>query len=152
MSDDEADGEPEPEAEPAPLGGHVVAPACRPRSANRFSWSCSMWVDMSVIDGPLSPDPRVDERIDQIDDQVDEHEHRRDDHHDRQDDGEVLAQHGFDDRPTEAGDEEDVLDDERAADQRAGGDAEDRDEREQRGPQRVLEQDRRGATPPWPGP
>ena len=76
-----------------------------------------------------------------VDDEVHDHVGERDDEHDALHDEVVLAEDGVDDRLADARDREDVLDDERAAEQRPGRQPEHGEEREARGSQRVAQED-----------
>src|SRR5690348_8365807 len=86
-------------------------------------------------------DPGIQERVEQVDEQVDDdetagHQHGRGRH-----DQVVARVDGVDREQPQPGHLEDVLDDERAADQRAHVQAADRDQGERRGPERVAQED-----------
>src|SRR6476660_2949663 len=109
-------------------GSGGPSPCSSPRSAAGMT-SCSVGTELT--------NSRVEERIERVDDEVHDHVRQRDDQHDEV----VLAEDGIDDGLADARDREDVLDDERAAEQSPGGQTEHRDEREARGAQRVPEED-----------
>src|SRR6476660_10156666 len=113
-------------------GSGGPSPCSSPRSAaGMTSWSV----------GTELTNSRVEQRIERVDDEVHDHVRERDDQDDALHHEVVLAEDGIDDGLADARDREDVLDDERAAEQGPGGQAKHRDEREARGAQRVPEED-----------
>ena len=98
-------------------------------------------VDVAHRGAPDDPDPRVEQRVDDVDEQVDDHVAGRRDEHDPLDQRVVALVDGVDRQPAEAGDAEDLLGDHRAGDQHAELEADHRRHRDQAVAERVHADD-----------
>ena len=92
----------------------------------------------SYASGPGAADPWIKDHVEQVDDEVDDDDHDGDQRGQRLHYRVVAAEHRLHDERAEAVQREELLDDQRPAYQRADVDAEDGDEGEARGPQRVC--------------
>lgn len=95
-------------------------------------------VGASVIS---EPDSRVDERVCHVHQEVDDEDCDSDHHRRPLYDGQVTIEHGNDQEVSQPGDAEDLFSDDGSSDQNADLEAQDRDDRDDRIPEGVLEND-----------
>ena len=125
---------------------HVV----RQRAAGRPGPTNGSWLKWGEGQAHAEADLGVEVAVDDVDDQVDEHERGGGDEHDALDHREVLLGDGLEDVLADAGQREDLLDDQRAAQQVAELDPDDGDRRAERVLQGVLADDRPVCSVPSP--
>ena len=97
------------------------------------------------------PEPRVDQRIGEIDEVGDEDHRDDEEHHHALHHDEIALADRLEDQPPEAGQEEHVLDDDRAGEQEGELQADDGEDRDQRVAERVPAQRLAAASAPWRG-
>src|SRR6478735_3170689 len=101
----------------------------------------------STISDMGPPDPWVEVAVRDVDERVDDDVDHRDHEHRSLDHDEVAVVGGSDDQAAHPGQREEVLDDDRRADQPAEADAHQGDERERRRTERIAEEDVHGPHP-----
>src|SRR5713226_1637139 len=101
----------------------------------------------SAASSAAMADPRVEHGIEHVDREIQQHEADGDEQHHALQDDEVARIDGADQQPADAGQGEDRLDDDGAADQAADVDAGDGHERERGGLERVHQENARGFQP-----